>query len=389
MNVGGEHTTRWFAFIAVCIGYLATTTGESLLSPVFPIAASEVGLDPDHAGFAFAALAGAIAAANLVSGVMLRYVSANVMLAAAVIVAAAGDMIVSFSHGAVSFLTGQALIGVSAGLLYPAAIMSVGVFAGPNRRGLAMGIFGVFFSGGLALAAGLVALDRYIDWRASFLVATTLAVIALFGVAPLHDAPMSHRDTTVFAGLNKVLGTPSAVGVVGGVSQYATVSFLPLFAVAIWDFSASAGATALLLGRILSVPAKLISGSIADRRGAEFAARLMGVVLCATGMLWALSPITALGVGGAVVFAALVSGLFPLANLLAFNRVGRQGGALGAFRSLQLGAGALAGLIVGAASDRVGLRTTVALATVLPLVLVLIRDESAAANGKGRRQTVR
>lgn len=365
---------RWFAFTLVCVAYLAVTTGESLLAPVYPVAAPELGLDLAGAGVAFAVLAFSIAAANLLSGVLLRTLTANHVIVLALAASTAGGAAGAFASAPWQFFGAQILLGAGAGLLYPAAIMSIGLFAGPRRRGFAMGVFGVFFSGGLTLAAGLAALGARLDWRVSFAIGAALAIVAAVGVWPIAGAPRSDGDSSLFAGLRDVLGVPTAVGVVGGISQYATISFFPVFAVTVWGVSDARAAAFLAAGRVLSIPAKLASGALADRRGPIQAARLTGAVLGMCGLAWTLLPWVPVAAAGGIAFTAGVSGLFPLANVLAFERVGRSGGALGAFRSLQLGAGAVAGFVLGAVANAAGLRPTVAVVALLPLALLATRS---------------
>lgn len=372
-GVTSSGSTRWIAFTLVCVGYLATTTGESLLAPVYPVAAPELGLDLAGAGVAFAVLASSIAVANLVSGVLLRYRPANQVIALALLSSTAGSTLAALGPGAATFFIAQVLLGSGAGLLYPAAIMSIGVFAGPNRRGFAMGVFGVFFSGGLTLAAALAAVGTSIDWRWSFGIGAAMSAVAAIIVWPIADAPRSEAGIRLFAGLRRVLGVPTAVGVVGGISQYATVSFFPVFAVTVWGVTDARAALFLAVGRVLSIPAKLVSGALADRTGPIQSARLTGLALGACGLVWALVPWIPLAAVGGMAFTAGVSGLFPLANVLAFERVGRSGGALGAFRSLQLGSGAVAGFVLGTVAESVGLRPTVAVVTCLPIGLLFLR----------------
>lgn len=370
---------RWVAFTLVCVAYLATTTGESLLSPVYPTAAPELAMDLADAGTAFFVLAFSTAAANLLGGVLLRWRPAGHVIAVALASTAAGCAIAATAHSPAQFYGAQVLIGGGAGLVYPAAIMSVGTFAGPRRRGFAMGIFGVFFSGGLTLAAALAAFGTRLDWRVSFAIGATLAVVAAFLVIPVKHMPRSEASGSMFSGLRAVLGAPTAIGVVGGISQYATVSFFPLFAVTIWDLPEATAAACLAAGRVLSIPAKIAAGALADRVGPARAAKQTGVLLSIAGVTWALFPLTLVAVGGGIVFIATVSGLFPLANTLAFDVAGQRGGALGAFRSLQLGSGAVGGLVVGWASHAAGLRPTVAVVTLIPLLLlVALRSERAA-----------
>jgi DHA1 family purine base/nucleoside efflux pump-like MFS transporter len=374
---GRATSPRPLAFVLVCVAYLATTTGESLLAPIYPTAAADLGLDLAGAGVAFAVLAFSIAAANLVAGALLRWYRANHVIAAALGASAIGGVLAATADASWQFLVAQVALGAGAGLLYPPAIMSVGTFAGSQRRGFAMAVFGVFFSGGLTLAAGLAALGSRFDWRVSFAIGAALAVVAALGVWPIADAPRSDATGRLFSGLREVLGVPTVVGVVGGVSQYATVSFFPVFAVTVWGLSDARAAACLAIGRVLSIPAKLVSGVLADRAGAVQAARLSGLALGALGAVWALAPAVPVAVIGGIFFTAGVSGLFPLANLLAFERVGRRGGALGAFRSVQLGAGAVAGFLVGGAADWFGLRPTVAVAAMLPVCLLLLTAPAA------------
>lgn len=367
---GGGSGVRWPAFLLVCLAYLATTTGEALLAPIYPVAAADLGLNLTRAGVAFALLAGAIAVFTLIGGLLLRRFATTTILSAALTATSLGGLVAATAPGPGQFFAAQVLLGTGAGLLYPGAVISVGIFVGGHRRGLAMGLFGVFFSGGLVLAAGLSALGTELDWRWAFVLASILAAVAAVAMPFMIDAPRAATTGPVFAGLAAVLGAPTIVGVIGGISQYATVSFLPVFAVDVWGTSGAAAAGVLAVGRLLSVPAKLVSGYAADRYGPVATAQGVGVVLATAGLGWALSPWVWVAVAAAIVFAAEVSALFPLANLLAFERVGSHGPALGAFRSLQLGAGAVAGLGVGAAADAAGLRLTVAVISTLPLALL-------------------
>jgi len=372
----GQVSPRWLAFIAVCVAYLATTTGEALLAPVFPIASTDLGINTAAAGVLFATLAIGIASANIVGGLMLRWLTADRVIAIALIMSALGAGLAGISNTFAAFVLSQLVLGAGAGLLYPAAIMSVGHFAGPNRRGLAMGLFGVFFSAGLTLAAALTMIGAQLDWRWSFAISGVLSLASLSGMIRLDDAPRSERDGPIFSGLRSVLGLPTAVGVTGGISQYATVSFLPVFAVTTWSLAESSAAAILAAGRIASVPAKLATGWLTDRIGTLGAARLTGVLLGISGLIWSLSPSLTPAIIAAVVFTATVSGLFPIANTLAVERAGRKGASLGIFRSAQIAAGALVGLIIGAVAAEVGLRPTIAVIGAVPLALLAVHERS-------------
>lgn len=172
-----------------------------------------------------------------------------------------------------------------------------------------------------------------------------------------------------------VLGMPTAVGTVGSVCQYGTVSFLTTFAVDEWGMSVAAAASLPAVGRVLSIVAKLVSGASADRRGPMASARRTGAVLVVSGLGWSLLPAAWPTYALAAIFAGTVSSLFPIANVLALDRFGQQGGALGLYRSVQIGLGALGSFGVGVLADVVGLRPVLTATTLLPLALFWICRE--------------
>jgi hypothetical protein len=170
--------------------------------------------------------------------------------------------------------------------------------------------------------------------------------------------------------VRRLLRPPLLVGGVATASQYGTVAFLPTFAVLAWGLSPASAALALTAARLLSVPAKLVSGNATDQTGSLRIARRLGIVLGALGIWWTAAPGPASALWAAVVFAALVSGLGPVANLLAFDSFAGEGMLLGAFRSAQIAIGAAASAAIGGASSLVGLRPTLIVAILVPLTLV-------------------
>ncbi|MEM7286732.1 MAG: MFS transporter [Actinomycetota bacterium] len=372
-------------FALVCGAYLAVTVGEATLTPVYPAAAADLGLDVDDAGTAFAVLAFSLGSASLVGGVLLRWWTTTRVMTAALLLTAAGGAVAAAATGTGTFLAGQVGLGAGAGMLYPPAVISIAALAGERRRGLAMGAFGSFFSLGLVAAAGLSAAADATSWRMPFVVGAVLAVGAAAALRRVQGDRVAGESSSLSA-VRGVLGAASAVGAVGGVAQYAAVAYLPVFAVAEWGVSAADAALILLVGRVLSFPAKLLAGATADRFGAVAAARLVGVLLGCCGLVWSLAPSTQLGVVMAVVFTGTVSAVFPLANLLAYESAGPDGVALGLFRALQLAAGGLVAVGIAAAAQWADLRPTIAVAAGLPVVLVAIRDRRSSV-GSGLRAT--
>jgi fucose permease len=182
------------------------------------------------------------------------------------------------------------------------------------------------------------------------------------------------------------LVTPLRVGGVAAVSQYGTIAFVPIFAVHVWGLSPATAALVLTVARIASVPAKLLSGNALDGAGALQVARRLGLLLAALGAWWTLAPGPAVAAWAAVAFVAFVSGLAPVANVLALESFEEHGELLGAFRSAQIGLGAAASALLGAGAATVGLRPSlIAAAVLVPATLVRFRgrvDPQAATSGR-------
>lgn len=365
---------RWGSFTLVCLAYMVATTGEQMLSPLYPSASEELGLGVGQAGIVFGLLTASIAAFNLVGGLLLRRVSPSVLIRAAAAVGVVGSVTTATTHSLGQLILGQIVLGASAGLFFPAGLQAVAALAGPGRKGFAMGIYGVAFSAGLTLAAVLGAVGSSHDWRIAFWIAAGLGVAASIGGtghARTKPVPGSHSPFSI----RTVMALPTAVGTVLAVCQYGAIPFLTTFAVQQWGLSATSAATVLIAGRIISIVAKVVGGASADRVGAKASARRTGLLLTLTGLAWVLLPGSKFTYALAALFAGMVSSLGPVANVLAVERFGNDGMALGAYRSVQIALGAAASAIIGLAGEAFGLRPALAIATLAPLALLWICRE--------------
>lgn len=374
---GSAAAARWGAFTLVCLAYLGVTVGEQVLAPVLPTAAADLGFGEGDAGIAFGLLAASIAVTNLIGGALLGRWGARLLMVAGLACTTAGSVVAAVAPGFGVLVASQLLLGAGAGLYFPAGLRAVPLVAGPRRRGFAMGVYGVAFSGGLTLAALLGALGATHGWRTSFWASAALGAIATLATAmmPLR----TERVRTRFRFPTQALvGMPTFIGAVGAVCQYGAIPFLTTFAVTEWHLSAGAAAGVLAFGRVISIVAKLVSGAGMDRVGPIVSARRTGMLLTATGLAWVLLPANVVTYAFAAIFAGSVSSLFPVANLVAVEHFGSHGPALGAYRSAQIGIGAAAGALIGLLGAVVGLRVTLAFAVACPAVLLFLRSPAAS-----------
>lgn len=371
------HRVR-FAFLAAA--YLATTTAEWVLPPLFPLLARDLGLSSADAGIAFGVLSGSVAVGGLLGGLLLARGAARLGVIGGLALVAAGAIASAASGSFVTLLLGQVVLGLGSGTFFAPGFRSAAALAGGRRRGLAIGIFGVAFSAGVALGGLLAALGDVWGWRTSFVATGGVALAASLGVAALRlEAPVPSPAVLAPFRLRDAVA-PVTVGGVAAASQYGTVAFLPLFAVEVWGLSPGMAALVITASRILSVPAKLLSGNAADRAGSLRIARRLGLALAVLGAWWTIAPGPALAVGAAIVFGAFVAALGPVANVLALDAFEERARLLGAFRSTQIGLGAATSAVLGVAAEVVGLRPALAVAAVaIPAALFVLGRQRQAA----------
>ena len=360
-------------FAAVTGGYLATTTAEWVLPPLFPLLAVELDLGSGDAGLMFAVLSASVAVGGLVGGFAIGRLGPRLGATLALLVVLAGALLSAVSSGQAGLMLAQAVLGFGSGAFFVPGIRTAAQMAGA-RRGLAIGIYGVAFSGGVALGGLLAALGGVWGWRATFVATAVLAGLAaawcLLARLPERLPPPptgggGFRPTAAIA--------PIAVGSVAAASQYGTVAFLPLFAVYAWDVSPETAALVITVSRVLSVPAKLISGNAADRESSVRIARRLGVGLALLGACWTAAPWPAVAVVAAVVFGAFVAALGPVANVLALEAFEGRTQLLGVFRSVQIGVGALTSALLGGAAAIFGLQAALVVAAIgFPVSLVVL-----------------
>lgn len=361
---------RWAAFALLCLAYLAVTAGEQGLSPVMPDISAEFGVSEGQSGLAFGLLALSIAVANIAGGALLGKLGARTLMLCGLAATVVGAVLAAITNGFGVLVAAQVLLGAGAGFYFPAGLQAVPYLSGASRRGLAMGLYGVAFSGGLLVAALLGALGAAQGWRVAFWCAAGLAGAAFVATLTLRVAPPSGDPVAVRFPRKAVAGLPTFIGGIAAVCQYGAIPFLTTFAVDEWGLRAGQAAALLAVGRVLSIVAKLVSGAGMDRSGPIASARTTGLVIAATGVLWVMLPAGAPAYVCAALFAGSVSSLGPISNFVAVDQFGGDGPSLGAFRSAQIGIGAAAGWLIGRVGETVGLRWTLLAASLSPLLLV-------------------
>lgn len=364
------------AFALVCFAYMGVTVGEQALSPVMPEVTAEWSITEGQQGVAFGLLALSIAVANLVGGAFLGKLGPKTMMLGGLVATTAGAVFAALTSGFGGLLAAQVLLGAGAGLYFPAGLQAIPRVADPRRRGLYMGIYGVAFSGGLTLAALFGAIAAGGGWRLAFWATAVFAGLAFAATLTIDLGKPAGTPVSLRFPLKLLTGIPILVGGVTTVCQYGAIPFLTTFAHVTWGLSAVQAATLLLIGRLVSIVAKLASGAGMDRNGPLVSARRTGLLLAILALVWTTLPGGWFTYACAALFAGTVSSLGPISNMLAVDHFGSHGPSLGAFRSAQIGIGALAGWLVGQFGELVGLRIALIVASLVPVTLVIVLHDA-------------
>ncbi len=363
------------AIIAVTLTYVAVTVGESILAPVLPLASADLGFGESEAGRLLGLLSLSAGAGNLAGGIVLGRFGPRLSSLVGVGTTTLGAGLAATGAGAGRFTVAHVLMGLGAGIFFAGGIYSIGVLAGPGRRGRAMGLYGIAYSLALAAAAGMVAVVGANAWRGVFATAAGLGLVAFIAVAVAGLPPRPERSERAPGRGLRLLGVPVVVGAVAAVAQFGLAAFLPTFAVDRWAVTASTAAMILFAGRVLSIPGKAWAGRLADRYGAMGAARRVTWTLLASGIAWLVVPVSAVGAAAAAIFAAAAGAMFPVANVVAVERFGGRGGLLGVFRSMQMAVAGVSAWLVGLGATAAGLRNVLLAGVVALAALLAVRPE--------------
>ncbi|MDH4118231.1 MAG: MFS transporter [Acidimicrobiia bacterium] len=370
--------TNWPALLVVALAYLSVTIGESILSPLFPVVSDRLSIPLGLAGVAFGVLTGATALGNLMGGRVAARTGTKGAAGLGIALCGAGAVLAAAASSGQILIGSQALIGLGSGVFFPNGLAAVRVLSAPSRRGLILGLYGIAFSVGLAIASGVVALLAADRWRGSFLVCAAIAALALIALPRLHLPEVAVPPPEVSTP-RPAFGSATLVAAVAAIAQFGVVALLPTFAVQVWGWTEVAAASLLFVGRVVSIPAKAAAGAAVDRFGAITTAKILASGLILSGLGWILTTNSSLGAGLAVAFATLVGGVFPVANAIAVEEFGQNVGMLGTYRATQMGVAAVAVGFMGSGVSTVGFRPVLAAGVLTALAVFLLNTRRMAS----------
>jgi predicted MFS family arabinose efflux permease len=307
---------RRIAFSYLFGVYLLAAVAETLISPLFPLMRSDLGLDVTDQASLLTALTISIGVFNLVGGALGYRSGDRRIVRVAALALTVGAFVSGSAHSYLALLVGQIVIGAGSGLFFGPGLASIGRMY-TTSKGRAIASYGLAYSFGLSLAAFSASAGQA-AWRWTFWVTGGAAFILAVFAPRLVEARESHIPPLV-ASLRSYCSSPLyrmalVTGAVAGTSSYVINGFTPtLFD----DRGATLGiVTALIgIGRLASAGGKYLSGWLFDRIGGPQAARLIMVAITALGLAEVVPPYQ-IGALFIIPFVCATAMLFPVSNAL-------------------------------------------------------------------------
>jgi MFS family permease len=259
--------------------------------------------------------------------------------------------------GSVAGLVGARLVvGIGEGAVYTAGATWAVDLAPEDRRGLALGLFGLSVWGGLSLGplAGEL-LRANVGYDAVWILTAALPLAGAVVAVRLPEPPRPAGDSRP----GPLAFFPRAARRPGVALALANIGYAALAGFVVLHLSArgiGGGATVFTAFAVAVFASRLVLSRVPDRAGAQPTATAAGLLEAVGLLIIALAGSLAVALVGAVVVGVGFSMLFPSLALMVVGEVGddRRGSALGAFTAFfDIGVG-LGGPIAGATASLAG-----------------------------------
>jgi MFS family permease len=269
---------------------------------------------------------------------------------------ALGGSLYLLTTSVAGLVAARLVVGAGEGAVYTAGATWAVDLAPEDRRGLALGLFGLSVWGGLSLgplAGELLRSGVSYDavWTATAVLPLAGALIALRLPEPPREAPDDGPGPLAF--FPRAAHRPGLALALANIGYAALAGFVVLHLRA---RGIGGGASVFTAFAVAVFACRLVLSRVPDRAGARRTATAAGLLEAAGLAIIALAHSLAVALCGAIVVGVGFSMLFPSLALMVVGRVGgdRRGSALGAFTAFfDIGVG-LGGPIAGVTAALAG-----------------------------------
>ncbi|WP_137179837.1 CynX/NimT family MFS transporter [Roseomonas sp. AR75] len=315
-----EPRSRWLAIAAIVFAGFAAAAQIGKVPAAMTTIAAEFDF-PLAAAALVVSLASLLAAtAGLAIGLGVARIGVRRGLLAGLAMGGLAATLAPLTQGALPLLAIRVAEGAGFLLVVVSAPSLVAVLAAPRDRSFAMGLWGCFMPGGIAIGLSTAPVVEAAGWRAAWFVCAAMLSVALllcWRVVPAVGAATSGARAPLGRLLRDLIAARSPLRVTGAFGAYSVVyfglaAFLPAYLESLGMGTGRAGAAAALAA-LANLSGNLVAAALMRRGTAP--ERLLGFAAPAMGGLAAavfLIPLPLMAAGVALL-ASAIGGLVPAA----------------------------------------------------------------------------
>ncbi len=171
---------RWLVTGAAILGMIAMVLSSTSVSVAVPDVMGAFGVGQDEAQWLATAFFATMTATMLANAWLVSMVGQRMVFVITLLLFGLGAMVGGFAPNMESVILARVMQGAAAGIVQPLSMMTIFTVFPPERRGSAMGIFGlgVVLAPAFGPALGGWAVDTF-SWRAVFFLPLPLCAVAL------------------------------------------------------------------------------------------------------------------------------------------------------------------------------------------------------------------
>ena len=171
---------RWYVTLSGLTGGFSMVLSATIVNVAVPDVMGAFGVGQDRAQWMATAFLATMTASQLLNAWIAEAFGQRLGFALTLMVFMAGAVMSATAASMDMLILGRVLQGVAAGIVMPMTMVTIFTVFPPERRGMAMGIYGagLVLAPALGPAVGGIAIDT-LSWRAMFLLPLPFCVIAL------------------------------------------------------------------------------------------------------------------------------------------------------------------------------------------------------------------
>ncbi|MDR3581135.1 MAG: DHA2 family efflux MFS transporter permease subunit [Oryzomonas sp.] len=237
---------KWYVSVTVLVGLIAMVASATIVNVAMPDIMGEFGLGQDQAQWLSTAFLASMTAAMLIATWAVQSFGSRTAYISALVAFTVGSIIGAFSPNDTVLIVARIIQGAAAGVAQPLGMVAIFQVFPADRRGMAMGIYGmgVILAPALGPALGGMLVDNY-SWRYVFFIGPPFCIVGIL-LATLFLPTISKEKRSPFDWIGFILLSSGIAAFLAGLSNGQRMGWDSVFV-----YSSFCLAAASLLGFLL------------------------------------------------------------------------------------------------------------------------------------------